>query len=58
MENLLSAVKLADETYLFDNSGIEVDDVFENFALIQKEEISLLADTAPAWFEEYILKRL
>ncbi|PKL22043.1 MAG: hypothetical protein CVV48_04800 [Spirochaetae bacterium HGW-Spirochaetae-4] len=58
MDNLLSAVRLADKAYLFDNSGIEDGKMFQNFAEIQRGEVSLLTDTTPAWFEEYILNRL
>lgn len=58
MENLLPAIRLADKSYLFDNSGIEAGKVFHNFAEVHKGEISLLTDSAPAWFEDYILKKL
>jgi predicted ABC-type ATPase len=58
MDNLLAAVRLADKAYLFDNSGIETGKIFQNFAVVQNGEISMLADTAPVWFEEYILSRL
>jgi predicted ABC-type ATPase len=58
MDNLLSAIRLADKAYLFDNSSIESGKMFQNFAEIHKGDISLLSDTAPAWFNTYILDKL
>lgn len=58
MKKLLPAIRLADKSYLFDNSGIGAGKVFHNFAEVQDGEISLLSDSAPAWFEEYFLKKL
>jgi predicted ABC-type ATPase len=54
MNNLLPAIEIADESYIFDNSG----NTQNLFAHVEDGNINLLLKTIPSWFQEYVLKQL
>jgi predicted ABC-type ATPase len=53
MNCLSDAIKLVDRAYIFDNSFKKP----KLFATSQNEEISLLTDYVPAWFDRYVIKK-
>ena len=55
MNFLLPAVKLADRSFIFDNSYSEP----KMFAVSDNEKISIVnTDFAPAWFQKYVIDKL
>jgi predicted ABC-type ATPase len=50
---LLNALKIADNAYIFDNSGTEPK------MIAQKENgiLNTLGDYTPVWYQEYVLKK-
>jgi len=55
LDNLLHAINLADESYLFDNSNEML-----LFAEVKNGEINILVDEEfiPNWFFEYVVNRM
>lgn len=54
MNMLLPAMRIADESYIFDNSR-ESQDLF---AVVKKNTLQLLHDSVPSWFQNYVLNQL
>ena len=54
MENLLPAIRIADKSYIFDNSYKEP----KMIATVINKEISILPTTIPLWFKTYVLEKL
>ena len=59
LNNLYSALKLADKAYIFDNSNTKQNNSFDFFLEKDAERI-ILSDTdfVPQWFDEFILRKL
>ena len=55
MNNLLPAMRLAYRSYVFDNSGCEMNLVME---VMPKKEIVFRSNRIPVWVDEYVLSRL
>ena len=54
MKKLLPAIRIADEAYIFDNSG----DTQNLFAIKKKDTLQLLDGPVPLWFQDYVLNLL
>ena len=55
LDLLLSAIRLTNRAYLFDNSGEDQQWVAE---ITNGEELSIQSDSLPSWFQQYIVDRL
>ncbi len=54
MENLLPAIRIADKSYIFDNSYEEP----KMIATVVDNEIKIFSVTVPLWFKKYVLEKL
>jgi predicted ABC-type ATPase len=54
MNNLLAALKLVDDAYIFDNSNAEAN----MFAIKKDNVIEILGDFIPTWFNKYFIDKL
>jgi predicted ABC-type ATPase len=54
MENLLPAIRIADNSYIFDNSYEEP----KMIATVINNEINISSTTIPLWFKTYVLEKL
>ena len=54
MKMLLPAIRIADEAYIFDNSG----DTQNLFAIKKEDTLQLLDGPVPLWFQDYVLNLL
>lgn len=54
MNHLLSAIKIADSAYIFDNSGVRPK------MIAQKEDgmLNTIGEYIPVWYNEYVLKKI
>ena len=57
LDNLYDAIKLCDKTFLFDNSESKTDLAYNNFAEIENGECTLISESIPEWFIEYVYKK-
>lgn len=60
LDNLFSALKIADRVYFFDNSKSEETTAFLNFAKLEKGQIKIESgfDEVPEWFNKYVLEKM
>ena len=54
MNNLYDALKIADSAFLFDNSAGEPN----MFAIKENDEVTVLSDYIPKWFETYFINKV
>ena len=54
MDLLFPAISIADESYIFDNSGEHTYLIAE----VKKSEMKVLVDEVPMWFNDYVLKKI
>lgn len=54
LNNLFSALLLADKAYLFDNSTFKM----ELFAEVENGQIEILSNQIPNWFVEYVINKI
>lgn len=58
LENLYEAIKHCDKVFLFDNSEARTDLAYNNFAEIVNGECSIISDSIPEWFVEYVYNKI
>lgn len=54
MNQLLSAIKIADSAYIFDNSGSKP----KMIAIKEAEILNTMGDFTPVWYQEYVLNKI
>ncbi len=58
LENLSEAILLSNRAYIFDNSQ-DGEPIFAQLAEITEgEDIDIISDTQPAWFQQYVIDKL
>lgn len=57
MENLFNALKYCDKVFLFDNSESKTSFSYNYFAALEKNQINIITDAIPNWFEQYVISK-
>lgn len=58
LENLYEAIKYCDKVFLFDNSESKEDVTYNNFAEIINKECTILSNSIPEWFLNYVYDKI
>ncbi|WP_256558457.1 zeta toxin family protein [Pseudomonas sp. S3E12] len=58
LENLSEAILLSNRAYIFDNSQDGEPSFAQLAEITEGEDIDIVADTQPAWFQQYVIDKL
>lgn len=58
LENLSEAVLLSNRAYIFDNSQDGEPSFAQLAEITEGEDIDIVSDTQPAWFQQYVIDKL
>ncbi|WP_252979220.1 hypothetical protein [Pseudomonas cyclaminis] len=58
LENLSEAILLSNRAYIFDNSQDGEPRFAQLAEITEGEDIDIVADTQPAWFQQYVIDKL